>query len=252
MNMPLWIQAGWWGGVAGAALLIGAAVGYGVDLKQRFIAAIMSFGAGVLISALTFDLMNDAYERGGFTATSLGFVGGSFVYTLANIALARHGAKHRKRSGHAQKQPSDEGSGIAIAVGALLDGIPESIAIGISLIHGGAVSVVTVLAIFISNVPEGLSSSAGMKRAGRSKRYVFGIWAAIAVASGLASLLGYSVFRTFPTGIIAATIAVAAGAILTMLVDTMIPEAFEEAHDLAGLITVLGFVVAFALSRLGG
>jgi ZIP family zinc transporter len=250
---PLWIQSGLWGLLAGSALLLGAAVGYFVKVPPRIIAGIMAFGGGVLISALSFDLMDEAYKRGGFDSTAIGFVGGAAIYTAANWFLARQGAKHRKRSGN--QQPSEEensGSGLAIAVGALLDGIPESVVIGVSMLAGGSVSWVAVVAIFLSNIPEGLSSSAGMKQAGRSKAYVFGVWGIIAVISGLASLAGYTLFSHFSADVIAATTAVAAGAILAMLADTMIPEAFETAHEFAGLITVLGFLGAFILTKLGG
>ncbi len=179
-------------------------------------------------------------------------MGGAAVYTGANIWLAKQGAKHRKRSNG--QQPSEDesgGSGLAIAVGALLDGIPESIVIGLSLLAGNGVSLVAVIAIFLSNIPEGLSSAAGMKKAKRSATYIFGVWGGIAVASGIASLIGYSVFQRFSPDVIAATTAVAAGAMLSMLADTMIPAAFEEAHDFAGLITVAGFLVSFVLSKLG-
>jgi zinc transporter, ZIP family len=252
-TIPLWAQAGFWGLVAGAALLLGAAAGYFVAVPQRLTAAIMAFGSGVLISALSFELMDEAFAQGGFQATAIGFIGGAVVYTLVNRLLGGRGAKHRKRS--AGRQPSeaeDGGSGVAIAVGALLDGIPESIVIGLSLLKGGVVSFVAVAAIFLSNIPEGLSSAAGMKRAGRSRTYIFGIWGGIAAVSGVAALVGYAVFQRFSAAVVAATTAVAAGAILAMLVDTMIPEAFEEAHDYAGLITVAGFLTAFALSKLGG
>jgi ZIP family zinc transporter len=252
-NLPLWAQAGLWGVVAGAALLVGAATAYFVKVPQRAIAAVMAFGSGVLISALSFELMDEAYKKGGFDATAIGFLAGAIAYTLANWILARHGAKHRKRSGTQQPSESqDSGSGAAIAVGALLDGIPESIVIGLSMLQGGAVSIVAVTAIFLSNIPEGLSSAAGMKKAGRSAGYIFGIWGGIAIASGIAALLGYSVFQHFSPDIIAATTAIAAGAILSMLIDTMIPEAFEEAHDFAGLITVAGFLASFVLSKTGG
>lgn len=252
-SIPMWAQAGFWGLVSGAALLLGAAVGYFVQVPQRLVAAIMAFGSGVLISALSFELMDEAFRRGGFQATAVGFLGGAAVYTVANRLLAVYGAKHRKRSGKQQASEAGKGgSGMAIAVGALLDGIPESIVVGLSLLNGGVVSMVAVAAIFLSNIPEGLSSAAGMKQAGRSRLYVFGIWAGIAFASGVSALAGYAVFQDFSPAVVAATTAVAAGAILAMLCDTMIPEAFEQAHDYAGLITVAGFLCSFALSKLMG
>ncbi|HEY0071492.1 MAG TPA: ZIP family zinc transporter [Chloroflexia bacterium] len=253
--MPTWLQAGLWGLVAGSALLIGAAIGYFARVPQRWIAAIMAFGSGVLISALSFDLMDEAYKRGGFVATATGFLGGALVYTAANWYLAKQGAKHRKRSGYEAQQPSeseDSGSGTAIAVGALLDGVPESIVIGLSMIEGGLVSLVAVVAIFLSNIPEGLSSASGMKKAGRSPLYVFGVWGGIAAISGVAALVGFSLFSGLPVEVSAATTAVAAGAILAMLADTMIPEAFEQAHNFAGLVTVAGFLSAFVLTKMGG
>jgi ZIP family zinc transporter len=125
-------------------------------------------------------------------------------------------------------------------------------AIGLTLLHGGGVSMAAVIAIFVSNLPEGLSSASGMKRAGRSAAYIFGLWMSIAVVSGLASLLGYSVFKNFSPGVIGATTATAAGGILAMLVETMIPEAFEGTRNLAGIEACAGFVVASLITVMGG
>jgi len=164
--MPLSIQAALWGLLAGSALLLGAAVAWFATVPARLVAAVMASGSGVLVSALSFELMDEAYRRGGFDSTALGFLGGAAAYTFANIYISRRGGADRKRSGD-QWQRADEGSGLAIAVGALLDGIPESVVIGASLPGGGSVSLVAVAAVFLANVPEGLSSAAGMRRAGR-------------------------------------------------------------------------------------
>ncbi|MFF0655000.1 ZIP family metal transporter [Micromonospora tulbaghiae] len=248
--MPEWLEAGFWGLLAGSALLIGAAVGFFARVPRRVTASVMAFGAGVLLSAVSFELVDEAHEKGGLLPVAIGAAAGALLYTKANVLLARHGARHRKRSG--DEQPSEReqpGSGTAIAVGALLDGVPESVVIGASLLAGGPVSLVTVIAVFLSNVPEGLSSAAGMRQAGRTRRYVFGLWTAIALISGVASLAGYTLLGGAPPELLATITALAAGAILAMITDTMVPEAFADAHLLVGLITVLGFLIAFALSH---
>lgn len=248
--MSLALQAGFWGGVAGSALLIGAGLGYQLRISSRVVASIMAFGAGVLVAVLAFELVEEAHDRGGLLATSIGFVGGGVIFSIANWIIVRRGARHRKRSGEQQVSEQEApGSGAAIAVGALLDGIPESIVIGLSFLSGGAVSVAMVVGVFLSNVPEGLSSAAGMRRAGRSARYVYGIWFLVAAASAIAAFMGNALLGGLPGPIVAAVTALAAGAILAMVADTMIPEAFEDVRALTGLVTVFGFVVAFWLSR---
>src|SRR3954454_11794767 len=251
--MPPWLAAGLWGLVGGEALVLGAAMAWWVRVPPKVIAGVMAFGAGVLISALAFELVDEAVRQGGAVATAVGFLIGAVVYVAANAALDRRGARHRKRS--AGRQPSEDeqaGSGAAIAVGALLDGIPESVVLGLSLLSGNGVSPAVLAAIFISNVPEGLSSAAGMKQAKRSARYVFGVWSGIALASGIAALVGYVALDGVPAAVVAVITAVAAGAILAMLADTMIPEAFQEAHVLTGLITAVGFLTALAVHLSGG
>ena len=248
--MPIWAEAGFWGLAAGSALVVGAAIAWFVRVPQNVVASIMAFGAGVLISALAFDLVDEAETTGGLRPTVLGFLAGSLIYMAANVMLARFGARHRKRSGSLQMSESDQpGSGAAIAIGALLDGVPESVVLGLSLLSGQGIGVPVLAAIAISNLPEGLSSAAGMKANGRSAGYVFGVWGSIAIASGIAGLLGALFLEGASASSIAAITAMAAGAILAMVADTMIPEAFERTHLYAGLLAALGFLSAFVISR---
>ncbi|MFC8896632.1 ZIP family metal transporter [Streptomyces cinereoruber] len=245
------LVAGGWGLFAGAALLVGAAVGTLVRVPPRLIALLMAFGSGVLMAAVSFELIAEAYERSGMVPVVTGAVGGAVVYSGANALLARRGARHRKRSG--EQQPSEEeapGSGNAMALGALLDGVPESVVIGTSLLGGGHLGVATVGAVFISNLPEGLASAAGMRAAGRGRGYVFALWGGIAVVSGLAALAGYVLLGGVSAAVVATITAVAGGAILAMIADTMIPEAYGRVHLLTGPVTVIGFLSAFALAHL--
>lgn len=248
--MPKWLEAGLWGTLAGGALVLGAVIALLVDVPKKAVALIMAFGAGVLVSALCFELMEDAFALDGILSSGAGFLLGAAIYAGANLAISKFGGRHRKRSTPQPRQEGDAAdSGTALLVGALVDGIPESIAIGLSLLADGAVSTVAVIAIFLSNVPEGLSSAAGMKRRGLPARRILATWTGIALVSGGAAALGTTLFAGAPPWLVAATTAVAAGGILAMLADTMVPEAYSEAHNWAGLVTVLGFLVSFGLSK---
>ena len=212
--------------------------------SRRLIAVVMALGAGVLVSSVAFELMDEAYRLGGLDAAASGLLLGAAVFFLADRAVNKRGGGRRKNSGGQQG-----GSATAIAIGALLDGIPESAAIGISLIEGSGVGIALVVAVFLSNVPEGLSSAAGMKRAGRSTTYVLGLWGAVTLASTLAAMFGYLFLAGASENVVAAIQAFAAGAILTMLASTMMPEAYEEGGPIVGLVTTVGFLLAFVLSR---
>lgn len=247
---PLEIQAGTWGLTAGSALLIGVVIAYFADVPHRGMAVVMSFGSGVLISAISFELMGDAYRNGGIDSAIIGFLTGAAVYTVANFYLVYNGARHRKRSGIQQQSDREErGSGIATAVASTLDNLAESAVIGLSMLVGGTVNLVLVIAIFISNIAEGLSSAAGMKNAGRSALYIFAVWGFIFLVTGLVSLGGYTFFQKFSPEVISSAASMAAGAMLAMIADTMLPEAFGEENDFAGLITAVGFLVSFVLSN---
>jgi zinc transporter, ZIP family len=240
------IEAGFWGFVGGFALVIGAVIGLTVRTSSRVIGLIMGFGAGVLISALAFELTHEAYRRAGVEAVALGLAGGAVTFFAGDWYIDNRGGNHRKRSGGQQ----EGGSAPAIVLGALMDGIPESIAIGVSLLGSGSVGAAVVAAVFLSNVPESLSAATGLKKAGHSTRYVLGLWLAVCAASAVAAALGYTFLGGVSPSVIAGIQSFAAGAILTMLADTMMPEAFESGGSVVGLVTVLGFASAFVLSTL--
>jgi ZIP family zinc transporter len=220
-------------------------LGFYAGASRRLMAVVMAFGAGVLLSSVAFELMDEAYRVGGIDAAAPGLLLGAAVFYLADREVNRRGGERRKNAGDRQG-----GSAAAIAIGALLDGIPESAAIGISLIEGGGVGIALVAAVFLSNVPEGLSSAAGMRRAGRSPAHVLGLWGAVTLASTLAALLGYLFLEGASGNLVAGIQSFAAGAILTMLASTMMPEAYEDGGPVVGIVTTAGFLLAFVLSRL--
>lgn len=240
------LTAGFWGFVGGASLLVGALIGLYAYIPTRVIAVIMALGAGVLISSVAFELVEEAYNNGGFGAVAAGLILGAISFFVADWLVGNAGGKHRKRSGNQQS----EGSATAIAIGAVMDGIPESAAIGISLLEGGSVGLAVVAAVFLSNVPEALSASAGMKKAGHSVAYVLGMWSSVVLVSAASSLFGYLFLDGAPQALIGTILAFAAGAILTMLASTMMPEAYDEGGAMVGLVTTVGFLLAFILSML--
>lgn len=246
---------------AASFLLIGAAIGWLVRVPTGGVAGVMAFGAGALISTLAYELVGEAHAVGGLAPTIGGFLAGAVIYVLADLALARQGARARKLSIALQSAPgvhaapvvpaASAGVGLAVAIGALLDGVPESLVLGLSIADGGAVSIPMLVAVAVSNVPEGLSSAAGMKHEGRSARYVFGVWGGIVLVSGVAAMLGFALLSGASPEVVAVVTTIAAGGIMAMVANTMIPEAFAADRSLTGLWAALGFALAFALYQLG-
>ena len=231
--------------VAGSLLLVGVVIAWLFDVPDKVVAGIMAFGSGALISALAFELVAEAHRDGGLVPTVIGFALGAGIYVVADVLIDRRG--RRGRAGTARSR-----SGNPILVGALIDGIPESVVLGLSVAATGGLSLPIIAAIAISNLPEGLSSAAAMKHSGESARWVFGGWSAVVLASTVAALLGFLLLQNAPVEVIAVITTVAAGGILAMVCNTMIPDAFREERALTGLWATLGFLAAFTLSNLFG
>ncbi|MFH9263094.1 ZIP family metal transporter [Streptomyces sp. NPDC017546] len=252
LTVPTFLAAGLIGLLAAIGLLLGAIVGYTDRLSHRAIATVTGFGAGVLIAVLTLELLVDSHEHGSAPATAIGFLLGALLFSTINRGLERREAAHRKRCGACVAQPTEEqapGSGTAIAVGALIDGIPESIAIGLTVATtgGSGAPVALVAGFFLANIPQGISSASGMRQAGRSRTYVLGVWSTVVATSTLAAVLGAVAFADAGGTFLAGLTALAAGGVLAMLAETMIPEAFHLNHRFIGVITATGVVVALLL-----
>lgn len=235
-----------YGVASGFSLLIGAGIALYFSFSQKTIARFTAFGSGVLICALTFGLMEEAFGLGGFDATIIGFLLGGLTFISGDYIILRIGGRHKRN----RPQKNIDLNGKAIVLGSLLDGIPESAALGIALFAGKGLGFLMLVAIFLSNLPEGLSSVPGLLREGFKKKFVVSMWLIASVFLSLVVILSYYFLREIDPNNLGIIEAFAAGAILAMLADTMMPEAFEEGGSATGLVTVLGFIVAFVASRL--
>ncbi len=233
--------------ISGSSLVLGALVGIYFKLKQKTIAAFMAFGSGVLICAITFGLMEEAFKRGGFDAVIIGFLLGGLAFIGGDYLIHKMGGRKHHRH-QLKNQPSDT-VGPMITLGAVLDGIPESIALGISLFNNQGVGLLMLAAIFLSNFPESISSIGGLLKEGFSKNKILGMWLAVGFVSALATVLSFVFLPDINPNTIGILESFAAGAILVMLADSMMPEAYKEGGFLIGMLTLLRFLVAFVMSR---
>jgi ZIP family zinc transporter len=238
------IEAFLWGLWAASSLLLGAWLAIHFKIPRRLLGLIMAFGVGVLISAVSFELVEEAFRAAsGGWAVGVGLLAGALVFFAGDEAIDHLGGRN-----HRKQPPEEPNSGLAILLGTALDGIPESIVIGLTLVNGGSVGVAVVIAVLLSNLPEAIAGTAGLKASGWKPKRLYLLWLAVVMMSGLAALAGFALFDTASPNVLAFTLAFAAGALLTMLADSMMPEAYRDSGKLVGLVTTIGFGLAYLLS----
>jgi ZIP family zinc transporter len=233
-----------WGSLSAFSLVLGAILALARHLPQRLVGLVLAFGAGALISAVSFELAEEGFRVGDQGVTAAGLAVGALVYYVLDGVVAKIGSAGRGRAGRA----SGPGAGTALALGAFLDGIPEQLVLGIGLAAGQGVSVALLLAIFVSNLPEAIGSASEMRTAGRADRTIMRLWVGVATVCALATVVGFAVADNVTDNLKAGVDGFAAGALLVMLVDSMIPDATRDSGPTAGLVTTLGFALATALS----
>lgn len=236
-----------WGFLAASSLLVGGAIALTVRIGSRVLGLVLAFGAGVLISAVAYELVDEAFlMSGGTGALALGLPVGALAFYTGDLLIDRTGGEHRK----SMEPPEGHGSPLSIVLGIVLDGIPESIVVGLTLLTGEGIGVAVLAAVFLSNLPESMAASTGLRAAGWRPGRIMTLWLGVTFACALAALAGYVLLDGASPGTIGFVNAFAAGAILTMLADTMMPEAFARGGRTVGLVTTLGFGLAFAISTL--
>jgi zinc transporter, ZIP family len=236
-----------WGLVAGSAAFLGALIAWFVRPPPRVIAAAMAFASGILMSVAAFELLDEAFANTGFVPASIGFALGAVLFGAGLFFLDRAGARHRKPA-TVGVMPEHDARGIA-GLTTVLDGMPEALIIGVNFYAGRGLGIATVIAVFLSNVPEALALSTRMKTAGYGASYVFGVWTLVMLGTGLASLAGVVLLGDLRPEGVSIIQGIVGGACFVFIVDAMIPEAFAEDHNAAGLIAALGFLTGFALSH---
>lgn len=242
-----WLVGAGWGWIASLGLWAGAAAGMYGRLEHRGIARAMALGAGVLLAVLSLDLLAAATREGGAVRVTAAFALGAVAFSLANAWLARRGARDRKRCGGCVEQPSEQsspGSGLAIVFGTMLDALPESVIIGLeTTARGGGLGWAVVAAFALGNFPEALSSAAGMTAARRSARYIWAVWIAASALSAATAGASAAFLPAASAEALAHLKAFAAGALLAMTVETLIPEAAHGAGAFTGTLAAGGFIV---------
>jgi zinc transporter, ZIP family len=239
------VEAFLWGAVGASALLVGAFVAYQFAPSRRLIAVVMALGTGLLIGSVSFELVDDALETSTVGWVALLVLVGALVFTAGDVLIDRRGGADRKDPEGAQA----EGSPLAIVLGSVLDGIPESFVLGLTVLQGG-VSLSLLGGVLLSNLPEGMSSSSGLKVAGWPERRVYLMWLAVIVLSALSAAAGWALLDPASGRTGALVQSFAAGALLAMLADTLLPEAYAVEGVYTGSLVVTGFAISLGLAAL--
>lgn len=241
------IIAFFWGFIATFSLFIGGLIGILFKIGKRPLGLIMAFGAGVLLSAVAYELVFKSIKSSlGSGASLIGILSGAISFFMVDLLISRMGASGRKNISGIHK----ENMALPIVLATILDGIPETLVIGLSLLAGGEVGLGMLVAVFISNLPEAIAGTSGMMAGEWKKSRILLLWLLIALVCAFSSLAGYALLENASPAVISFIQTFAAGAILVMLSNTMIPEAYEHGKKLAGIFTVLGFTVAVSIALL--
>jgi ZIP family zinc transporter len=242
------ISALLFGLAASSALLIGAALGSVWDLPKAVTGVLLAFASGALISALAFELFEEANRLGGGIRSGLGLLAGAAVFVAVDTALDRYAAERAEAGRHERAAPNAARSavGFSLLAAVTLDGIPENLALGVSLLEG--TSLALLVAIFFSNLPESLVGAAELRRAGRDRKTVMGTWVGCAVLLATAVVAGRSLAQPLDADVLSLALAFAGGAVIASLADTLMPEAYESGGPSIALATAAGFLLSFELA----
>jgi ZIP family zinc transporter len=199
-------------------------------------AVLLAFASGALITAVAFELFEEAFHAGEWRA-GVAFLGGATVFIVVDTWLDRRTERRGARGAAV---------GFALLAGVTLDGVPENLAMGVSLIEGGAAAL--LVAIFVSNLPEAIAGAKKMREAEMEPRRIMGIWVAAAVILAIPVVVGYGALEGLSDEALAWPLGFAAGAVLASLADTLMPEAYEEGGPTVAYATALGFLISFLIS----
>ncbi|ARK28851.1 ZIP family metal transporter [Halalkalibacter krulwichiae] len=245
-----------WGTLAASATLLGAIIALKFSIPKRIIGYIMALGAGALIGATTYELLEESLEISGFKEVAIGFLGGALLFTILDYFISHKGGGYQRKEADrklvkdSKQQDDGKTSGMGIFIGSVMDTLPESAMIGLSLIGGESVSLALVVSVFISNIPEGLSSTVGLRQSGFSKKKIIVMWSLVVFFSALSALGGATLLESASNSIKAIVSCLAGGAIIAMLASTMMPQAYKEGGPTVGFVTSIGVFISLWLHYL--